>query len=334
MERIRQLGLVVSSLALLSSAQCWCVDSAQAQHEPTPRRIAMIIVGQSLQGGAAQAFREGLRDAGYTEGRDVILEWRSANGDYAQLPAMVADIVRSKPDIIVVESTVATGVVKQATSSIPVVMAVVADPVGSGFVETLARPGGNLTGLSMMMPDILTKRLQLLKEAMPNLTRLGVLRDPSVGWHTKAFDDLAVAARPMGVELTSVSASRPADLERAFSALRSSHVQALYLLDNAFFGAQRKTILRLASQFQLPVAAGGTSQWAADGALLAYSADFNDIFRRTAGYVDRVLKGAKPRDLPIQQPTKFLLVINLKTAKALRLKVPASILAQADEVIQ
>jgi len=319
---------------MLSAAQCWCIDWAQAEQEPTPRRIALIVVAQSPQGDAAQAFRNGLRDAGYTEGRDVILEWRSANGDYAQVPAMVTDIVRAKPDVIVVESTVATGVVKQATSSIPIVMAVVADPVGSGFVETLARPGGNITGLSMMMPDILTKRLQLLKEAMPSLTRLGVLQDPSVVWHSKAFEDLTAAAKPMGVEVTPVAASRAVDFERAFSALRASHAQALFLLDNAFFGAQRKTILRLASQFRLPVASGGTSQWAADGALLAYSADFNDIFRRAAGYVDKVLKGAKPRDLPIEQPTKFLLVINLKTAKALRLKVPASILGQADEVIQ
>ena len=157
---------------MLSAAQCWCIDWAQAEQEPTPRRIALIVVAQSPQGDAAQAFRNGLRDAGYTEGRDVILEWRSANGDYAQVPAMVTDIVRAKPDVIVVESTVATGVVKQATSSIPIVMAVVADPVGSGFVETLARPGGNITGLSMMMPDILTKRLQLLKEAIGGLSRV------------------------------------------------------------------------------------------------------------------------------------------------------------------
>jgi len=184
------------------------------------------------------------------------------------------------------------------------------------------------------MPEILTKRLQLLKEAIPGLKRLGVLRNPSEAWHSKAFEDLAVAAKPMGVELILVAADRPSDFERAFSALRKSHAQALYLLDSAFFGAQRATILRLAADSKLPVATGGASEWAEDGALLSYSADFADVYRRAAGYVDKVLKGAKPKDLPIQQPTQFLLVVNLKTARTLRLKVPESILVQADKVIQ
>jgi putative ABC transport system substrate-binding protein len=335
LKHIRQLRVVALSASLLLSAgQWWCIDSAQAQQEPTPRRIVVILVGQSPQGSGPQSLRQGLRDAGYMEGRDVVLDWRSAKGDYAQLPAIVADIVRTKPDIIVVESTVAIRAVKHATSSIPIVMSVVADPVGSGFVESLARPGGNITGLSMMMPDILTKRLQLLKEAMPGLKRLGVLRDPSVDWHSKAFEDLATAAKPLGVEVTLVAAGRPGDFERAFSALRRSRAQALYLLDNAFFFAQRATILRLAAESKLPVASGGAGEWAEDGALLSYSADFIDIYRRVAGYVDKVLKGSKPKDLPIQQPTKFLLKFNLKTAKALGLKVPDSILVQADEVIQ
>ncbi len=263
----------------------------------------------------------------------MVLDWRSAKGDYAQLPAMLVDVVRTEPDIIVVESTIAMGAAKQATSNIPIVMSLVADPVGSGFVDSLARPGGNITGLSMMTPDILTKRLQLLKEVMPSLKRVGVLRDPSVDWHSKAFEDLAAAAKPMGIEVTMVAAGRPGDFERAFSALRRSHVQGLYLLDNAFFGAQRATILRLAAQSQLPVVAGG-SEWADGGALLSYSANFTDMFRRAAGYVDKILKGAKPKDLPIQQPTQFLLVVNLKTAITLRLKVPESILVQADKVIQ
>jgi putative ABC transport system substrate-binding protein len=334
LKRIRQLRLVALSAALLSAVQCLYVAFAQAQQEATPRHIAVILVGLSPQSSAAHAFREGLRDAGYTEGRDVVLDWRSAKGDYAQLPAMVADVVRTEPDIIVVESTIAMSAVKRATSSIPIVMTVVADPVGSGLVESLARPGGNITGLSMMMPDILTKRLQLLKEAMPGLKRLGVLRNPSEAWHSKGFEDLAAAAKPMGVAVTLVAAGGPGDFERAFSVLRKNHAQALYILDSAFFGAQHATILRLAAESKLPVATGGATEWAEDGALLSYSADFTDMYRRGAGYVDKVLKGAKPKDLPIQQPTKFLLKVNLKTARTLGLKVPSSILVLADKVIQ
>jgi putative ABC transport system substrate-binding protein len=330
---MRQLRVLALSTALLSAAQWWCSDFAHAQQEPTARRITVVLVATSPQGVAVQAFREGLRDAGYTEGRDVVLDWRSANGDYGQLPAMLVGVVRTEPDIIVVESTIAMEAAKQATSKIPIVMSVVADPVGSGFVDSLARPGGNITGLSMMTPDILTKRLQLLKEVMPSLKRVGVLCDPSVNWHSKAFEDLAAAAKPMGVEVTMVTAGRPGDFERTFSELRRSHAQALYLLDNAFFGAQRATILRLAAQSQLPVVGGG-SEWAEGGALLSYAANFTDMFRRAAGYVDKVLKGAKPKDLPIQQPTQFLLVVNLKTARTLRLKVPESILVRADKVMR
>jgi putative tryptophan/tyrosine transport system substrate-binding protein len=322
LKRIRQLRVVALSIAMLSAAQWWCVNPAQAQKEPPARRIAVILVGQSQQGSAAQALRQGLRDAGYTEGRDVVLDWRSAQGNYGQVPAMVADIVRAEPDVIVVESTVAMAAVKEATSRIPIVMAVVADPVGSGFVQSLARPGGNITGLSVMMSDILTKRLQLLKEAIPGLKRLAVLRDPAIAWHSKAVEALAVAAKPMGVELALVAAGGQGEFERAFSASRKAHAQALYLLDNAFFFAERATILRLAAESNLPVATGGATEWVEDGAFLSYSADFTDMYRRAAGYVDSILKGANPKDLPIQQPTKFLLKVNLKTAKALGLKVP------------
>jgi putative ABC transport system substrate-binding protein len=333
LKRIHQLRLVALSAVFLGAVYSLCGASAQAQQEPTPGRIAVVLVGQSPQGSWAQALREGLRDAGYSEGRDVVLDWRFAKGDYAQIPAMVAKVVRTDPEVIVVESTFAVSAMKLATSSIPIVMVIVADPVGSGLVESLARPGRNITGLSMMMPDILTKRLQLLKEALPGLKRLGVLRNPSEAWHSKGLEDLATAAKDMGIEVTPVAADRPADIERAFLALRQSHAQALFLLDSAFFAAQRATILRLAAQSRLPVVVGAR-EWAVDGALLCYSADFSDMFRRTAGYVDKILKGVKPRDLPIQQPTKFLLVINLKTAKSLGLTIPQSILLQADEVIR
>jgi putative ABC transport system substrate-binding protein len=306
---------------------------AYPQQPRLPRRIAVVLVGFSPEDSEAQAFRQGLRDAGYSEGRDLVLEWRSAEGNYARVPSVVAEVVRTKPDVIVIESTLAVRAAKQATATIPIVIAVAADPVGLGLVESLARPGGNITGLSMMMTDLGTKRVQLLKEAMPGLKRLGVLRDPSLFWHSKAFEDLAAAAKSMGVNVTVVSAQRPTEFEGAFSTLRRGRVQALYVIDNAFYATQRTAILGLAAQSRLPVTYGSRA-WAEHGALLSFSADFSDMFRRAAGYVDKVLKGAKPNDLPIEQPTKFQLVVNLKTAKALGITIPESILLRADEVIR
>jgi putative ABC transport system substrate-binding protein len=327
--RVVTLGLVL----LLWCPQCWWIKATQAQQPPSPRRIAVLLVGFSAQSREVQAFREGLRDAGYTEGRDVVLEWRSAEGNYARVPSLVGDIMRTKPEVIVVDSTLAVSAAKRATSTIPIVIAVAADPVGSGLVDSLARPGGNVTGLSMMMTDLVAKRLQLVKEIFPGLRRIGVLRDPSLPWHSKAVEDLSVSAKSMGIEVTVVSVEKPAEFDGAFSALRRNRIQALYVLDNAFFGTQRETILGFAAQSRLPVTYGARA-WAEHGALLSYSADFGEMFRRAAGYVDKVLKGANPGDLPIEQPTKFELVVNLKTAKALGLKIPQSILIQADDVIR
>jgi putative ABC transport system substrate-binding protein len=245
----------------------------------------------------------------------------------------VDDIIRSNPAVVVVDSSLAVSAMKRATSTIPIVIAVAADPVGLGLVSSLAHPGGNVTGLSMMMPDLVSKRLQLLHEFFPRLKRLGVLRDPSLAWHTRLVEDLVDSAKPMAIEVTVVSAERPADFDGAFDALRRDRVQALYVVENAFYGSQRKTVIGLATQARLPVTYGAR-RWSEEGALFSYSADFSEMFRRAAGYVDKILKGAKPGDLPIEQPRKFELVINLKTAQALGVKVPESILVQADEVVR
>jgi len=332
--RLSRRAFVSSVAALVSSfGAFWPSGASNAQQPQSPRRIAVLLVAFSSQSREVLALREGLRDAGYTEGRDVALEWHSAEGDYARVPSLVADIMRSNPDVVLVENTLAVSAMKRATSTIPIVIAVAADPVGSGLVDSLARPGGNVTGLSMMMPDLVSKRLQLLHEFLPRLKRVGVLRDPSLPWHAKAVKDLLASAKSMAIEVTVMPAEKPADFDRAFSALRRHRVQALYVLDNAFIDVQRETIMEFATQSRLPVTYGARS-WVEYGALFSYSADFSEMFRRAAGYVDKIFKGANPGDLPIEQPRKFELVVNLKTAQALGVKIPESILVQADEVIK
>jgi len=280
-----------------------------------------------------QEFRRGLLDAGYVEGRDVVIEWRSANGDCARAAELVADLVQRKVDVIVVDGTQAARAAVQATSTIPIVMALVSDPVGSRLVANLARPGGSVTGLSMMLAELSAKRLQLLKEAIPRVGPVAVLWNPDTPSHTKAVEDLKAAAPSLAIELSFVSARTPEEFGAAFSAMARAHAEALYVLPDAFFFSHRVTVLRLASKARLPVI-GVARQFTDADALMSYGPNFGDPFRRSAVYVDKILKGAKPADLPIQQPTQFELVVNLKTAKTLGLTIPESILLQADEVIR
>ena len=281
----------------------------------------------------AQQFRQGLLDAGYTEGRDVVIDWRSANGDYARAPELAADLVQSKVDVIVVDTTLATRAVKRATSTIPIVMATVGDPVGSGLVANLAHPGGNVTGLSSMVAELSAKRLQLLKEMIPRLTRVAVLWNPDTPFHPRAVQELKAAAPSLSIQLTVVGVRTPEEIGPAFSAASRAHVQVLYLIDDAFFFTHRRMLLKLAAKARLPIIYG-YRPFADEGALMSYGADLGDMFRRSAQYVGRILQGAKPADLPVEQPTKFELVINLKTAKALGITIPESILLRADEVIR
>ncbi len=245
---------------------------------------------------------------------------------------MAADLVRHKVDVIVVETTPAAQAVKRATSTIPIVMALVADPVGSGLVTSLAHPGGNVTGLSDMGTDLSAKRLQLLKEAIPRVARVAVLWNPDNPYHRRAIDELRAAATSLSIQLKFVRAQTPEEFAAAFLVISRAHAQALYVIDDGFFAKNRSTIVALASESRLPVL--GDRAFVEAGALIWYGANFGDLYRRSAGYVVKILKGAKPGDLPIEQPTKFELVVNLKTAKALGIKVPESILLRADEVIR
>ena len=324
----RDLAALVGSLGLA----CLPVK-ADAQQPASPRLIGVLLVAFSLESKEAQAFRQGLRDAGYAEGRDVVIEWRSADGDYARIPELATDLVQRKVDVIVVDSTPGAQAVKRATSTIPIVMAIVGDPVGSGLVTNLAHPGGTVTGFSVLAAALSAKRLQLLKETVPRLTRVAALWNPDTQWHAKAVEELKAVAPSLSIELSFVSVRTPEDFAPAFSAVSRAHAQALYVFDDAQFVVHRRTLLRLASKARLP-GIYGVRHFPDEGGLMSYGANYADHWRRSAGYVDKILKGAKPGDLPVEQSTKFEFVVNLRTAKALGLTIPRSILLQADEVIR
>jgi putative ABC transport system substrate-binding protein len=320
-------------ITLLGGAAVAWPLSARAQTTALPRRIGVLLVGLSPESKEAKHFRLGLRDAGYSEGRNVVIEWRSANGDYHRVPELVADLVQSKVDVIVQDSTVGTEITKRATSTIPIVMALVLDPVGSGLVKSLAYPGGNVTGLSMMTSELNSKRLQLLNEVIPQFTRAAVLWNPDHPSHAKVVEDLKVIAPSLSIELTFVGVRAPEQFGPAFSDISRAKAQALYVVEDPIFFAHRMILLELASTAQLPTI-HDLRRFPEEGALMSYGPDLHDLFRRAAIYVDRILKGAKPADLPVEQPTKFELVINLKTANTLGLDIPPNLLAITDEVIE
>jgi putative ABC transport system substrate-binding protein len=307
--------------------------SADAQQPASPRRIGVLLVAWSLESKMAQAFRDGLQAAGYIEGRDVVVEWRTASGDYDRVSQLATELVQSRVEVIVVDATIGVRALKRATSTIPIVMANVADPVGSGLVANLAHPDGNVTGLSNVLPELSAKRLQLLKETIPRATRVGVLWHTDAPYGPKVIKALKAAAPSLSIELKLSGVRTQEEIDPAVLAVSRAHVQGLYIVDDSLFEAHRAKLIKLASKLRLP-AMHGARQWPDEGALMSYGPSYSDLFRRAAGYVDKILKGAKPGDLPIEQPTKFELVVNLKTAKALGITIPESILLRADEVIR
>jgi putative ABC transport system substrate-binding protein len=320
-------------IALLGSAAAAWPLAARAQRVKTPRRIGVLLVGLSPESKELKHFRLGLRDAGYIEGRNVVIEWRSANGEYDRVPALVADLVRTNVDVIVEDSTVGTEATKRATSTIPIVMALVLDPVATGLVQSLAHPGGNITGLSMMATELYPKRLQLLREINPQLTKVAVFWNPDHPFHAKAVEEVQAIAQSVPIELTFAAVRTPDQFGVAFSNVMRARAEALYVIDDPIFFAHRTILLDLASQARLPTIYE-TRRYPEAGAFMSYGPDLYDLFRRSAIYVDRIFKGANPANLPVEQPTKFELVINLRTAKALGVDVPPMLLALADEVIE
>ena len=280
-----------------------------------------------------EAFQQGLRELGYVEGQNVAIERRAPEWKQERLPGLAAELVRMKVDVIVTANTRATEAARRATGVIPIVFTVSGDPVAEGLVASLARPGGNLTGLATTSPELVGKQLEMLKAIVPKSARVAVLENPTQPSHARAMQQAAVAARALGVKLQTLQARTPSEIETAFATMSSQRVDGVLVLRDAEFRAHRSQIVALAARRRLP-AVYGLREEAEAGGLVAYGASVPELFRRAATYVDKILKGAKPADLPVEQPTKFELVINLKTAKALRLTIPSSLLVQADQVIQ
>ena len=321
----------IFGLSLCAMLFALCVPS-QAQEAQKVYRIGYLK--NSGMGRNEEAFRKGLGELGYVEGQNVVIEWRPAKGKLHRLPELAAELVRLKVDCIVAIGLGPTGAAKRATSTIPIVMGNASgDPVQHGLVASLARPGGNVTGVISVSSDLAGKRLEVLKEALPKVSRLAILSiatSPSAAYRVRETE---VAARALGVELHSVTVRGPDDIEKAFLPVGIQSVDALIVVAPGGMSRHRKRILDLATETRLPVMYTGLS-WVRRGGLMSYSTDNRNLRRRAATYVDKILKGAKPADLPVEQPTKFRLVINLKTAKQIGLTIPPSILYRADKVIK
>ena len=279
------------------------------------------------------AFRQGLREQGYVEGQNIAIEFRWAEGKYGRLPGLAAELVRLKVDLIVTYSPPAIQAAKQASGTIPIVMAGIIDPVATGFVASLARPGGNITGLSLMAPELVGKQLEILREIVPKVSRVALLGNPTNTGNAPQVRHAQDAARALGVRLQLLEARGPSEIDSAFAAMASEQAGAVIVLVDSMLDEHGTRIVDLAAKRHLPVVYGMTDHVEAGG-LMAYGPSAPDRWRRAAVFVDKILKGAKPADLPVEQPTKFELVINLKTAKALGLTIPQTLRQRADHVIQ
>jgi putative ABC transport system substrate-binding protein len=281
-----------------------------------------------------EPFRQGLRELGYIEGKNILIEYRFAEGNFERLPGLAAELVALRVDLLVTMVTQASLAAKAATKTIPIVMAGVSDPVGTGLVTSLARPGANITGTSAMSADVAGKSLGLLKEAVPRLTRAAVLWNPNNAiFQAQMLREVQIAAGALGVELQTFAARSADELDQAFTAIMKVRADALLVLPDPVFTQHRIRIAELAEKSRLP-AMYGTKDHVTAGGLMAYGPNYADVWRRAATYVDKILKGAKPADLPVEQPTKFELVINLRTARTLGFAVPATLLARSDETIE
>jgi putative ABC transport system substrate-binding protein len=328
---MRKASIVVTLSALLV-ALCGSLEAQQAKK--------VHVIGFLRSGSPAthasqnEAFRQGLRGLGYVEGKNIAIEYRYAEGKSERWPELAAELVRLKVDVIVVGGVGATRAAQQATNTIPIVVGAAGDLMRAGLVASLAKPGGNITGSTEISPDLSGKRLELLKEAVPNASQVAVVWYPAVG----STDDDEVretdtAARQLGVKIQLVEVRTPADFQAAFAARKKQQANAVIIIQGSFTLFHRKQLVELALKNRLPSLCE-SARFADEGCLISYGTDVLSLYRRAASYVDKILKGTKPGDLPIEQPTKFELVINLKTAKQIGLTIPPNVLAKADRVIR
>jgi putative tryptophan/tyrosine transport system substrate-binding protein len=308
---------------------------AQAQQPTKVLRVGFLLGSSpSALTERTEGFRQGLRDLGYLEGKDIVIEWRYTEGKLDRLPSLAAELVRLKVDVIVTAGPLPTRGAKEATSTIPIVMAQDPDPVGNGFVASLARPGGNITGLSDIAPELSGKRLELLKEIFPRLSRVALFGTSTYPGNAQVLKEIEVAAKAFGVTLQPLDVLDSKGFETAFRAASKGHADAgLWLVAGGIAGGHQRQIVELAAKIRLPVIYS-RPEFSNSGGLMYYGTSFNDLYRRAATYVDKILKGAKPADLPVEQPTKFEFVVNLKTAKQIGVIIPPNVLARADRVIR
>ena len=325
-------GKIVSWLlatALLTTAP----PIAAQQPTKVPRIGFLGASSASVLAARIEAFRQGLRDLGYVEGKNIVIEWRSAEGKLDGLPALAAELVRLKVDVIVTTGPAPTRPAKEATSTIPIVMAFDNDPVGNGFVASLARPGGNITGLSTLAPEISGKQLEVLKEIVPRLSRVAVLGSSTTPGNAQSLKETELAAGAFGVKVQYLDVRDPKDIDTAFQATGKGRADAILVLTSPVFNPYRTEIADLAVKNRLP-AIYSTPEFVEDGGLMTYGVSLTDLYRRAATYVDKILKGAKPADLPVEQPKKFEFIVNLKAAKQIGLTIPPNVLVRADKVIR
>ncbi|SRR5581483_7426151 len=327
-------GNMSSRLFALCAVLFALCASAEAQPAKKIPRIGFLSsLAPQLVAERVKAFRRGLAEHGYEEGKNISFEWRYADGKTERLAELAADLVRRKVDVIVTGGPAVNRFAKEATASIPIVLPFDNDPVGNGFAASLARPGGNITGFSTYYPEISGKQLELLKEIVPRLSRLAVLGNSTVPGNAQVLKEAELAANSLGVELHYLELQNPGEIEAAFRAASKAHAEAVLVLGSQVVTAHAKTFAAVAIKNRLP-ASYWSPEFVQAGGLMAYSVSITDLFRRTATYVDKILKGAKPADLPIEQPTKFELVINLKAARQIGLTIPPNVLARADRVIR
>jgi ABC-type uncharacterized transport system substrate-binding protein len=307
---------------------------AEAQQPAKIPRVAFLgTASASVVADRVDAFRKGLRELGYVEGQNIFLELRFGEGKSDEVAGLATELTHSKVDVIVTAGPAATRSAKQATATIPVVMGNEGDPVGSGFVASLARPGGNITGLSSLSPEISSKQLEILKEIVPKLHHVSVLGNSTTPGNAEVSKEMDVAAHALGVQVQHLDVRAPKDIEFAFRTATKARADAIIALQNPVLTFERKQLVSLANKNRIP-AAYHSVEFVEDGGLMTYSVSVSDLFRRAAVYVDKILKGAKPADLPVEQPKKFEFVVNLKAAKQIGLTIPPNVLARADRVIK